>query len=382
MPQQTASLVLSADDWDTLLHIQYEYERNNFALNVRANIATRDERLCLMTADGAIVGMCLVSSGGYSGDLDRRVELRSVRHLDEPVNWQDLIERLPGTTARHAVEASQTTRLIPDRTASSVVEALRAATSEADRIYTDLIGQRRVYRQRPLSPVAQLREEQRDAVALALRAAGLDPARLLRAEPEESTSSFLSDVTADAAPASEAAIIRLDFQRFAGWIPDDGKLHDAVEFRDPNNPSRRVEVFYADKEALELATGTDLIYHRVYEQGWILVQYKRMKVESSRKSGEQWVYRSDEQLNIELERMRRIPASTPGPEAADWRLNAEPFYIKLVRDQTAKPHDRSLLSAYGLTCRLGYELTCWSRRGDHGMASPVPATSDMRSLSR
>ena len=40
------------------------------------------------------------------------------------------------------------------------------------------------------------------------------------------------------------------------------------------------------------------------------------------------------------------------------------------------------LSAYGLTCRLGYDLTCWSRRGDHGMASPVPATSCMRSLSR
>ncbi|HWJ54079.1 MAG TPA: hypothetical protein VNT24_11960, partial [Propionibacteriaceae bacterium] len=39
------------------------------------------------------------------------------------------------------------------------------------------------------------------------------------------------------------------------------------------------------------------------------------------------------------------------------------------------------VSAYGLTCRLGYDLTCRSRQGDHVMGSP-PATRVRRSLRR
>jgi hypothetical protein len=38
------------------------------------------------------------------------------------------------------------------------------------------------------------------------------------------------------------------------------------------------------------------------------------------------------------------------------------------------------VSAYDLTCRLGYDLTCRSRHGDHGMVSP-PLTRLSRSLS-
>jgi transposase len=42
---------------------------------------------------------------------------------------------------------------------------------------------------------------------------------------------------------------------------------------------------------------------------------------------------------------------------------------------------RDLLSAYDLMCRLVYDLTCRSRRGDHGMDSP-PVTRVRRSLRR
>jgi hypothetical protein len=41
----------------------------------------------------------------------------------------------------------------------------------------------------------------------------------------------------------------------------------------------------------------------------------------------------------------------------------------------------AVLSASDLVCRCGYDLTCRSRRGDHGMGSP-PATRLMRSLRR
>jgi putative transposase len=63
-------------------------------------------------------------------------------------------------------------------------------------------------------------------------------------------------------------------------------------------------------------------------------------------------------------------------------------YLSLVRDRhTAALTERvnyaglTQLSAYYFTCRCGYDLTCRSRRGDHGMVSP-PLTRVRRSLSR
>jgi hypothetical protein len=45
------------------------------------------------------------------------------------------------------------------------------------------------------------------------------------------------------------------------------------------------------------------------------------------------------------------------------------------------PTIRAQVSAYDLTCRLKYNLTCRSRHCDHGMGSP-PATRVSRSLRR
>lgn len=340
---QTASLVLTVDDWDSLRDIQYERDRSSLSLNVRANIAVRDERVCLVTAGREIVSLCLVSAGGYAGDLDRRIELRVVRILDKPVNWHLILDEMAGSITRFASEASMNTRILSERTGVEVVRILSSVSQEADRIYTDLRAQQRTFQQRPLDSEGQLREEQRDAIAIALRAAGLDSAAMLESTPNNESTSFLSSLDAEAAPASEAALIRHDFSRFAHWLPSDGRLHDVVEFRDPNDLSRRVEVFYADKEALELATGTDLIYHRVNEQAWVLVQYKRMKKVVKDGDAEDWFYRTDDQLKTEIDRMRRVPVSPLGLSADSWRLNPEPFYVKLVRDRTARPQDRSLL---------------------------------------
>ena len=73
---------------------------------------------------------------------------------------------------------------------------------------------------------------------------------------------------------SEAATIRHDATAFDEWLPEQATHFDMATFRDPEDPARKVTVFYADKEALERQTGTDLVYYRHHRPGFILVQYK------------------------------------------------------------------------------------------------------------
>ena len=69
----------------------------------------------------------------------------------------------------------------------------------------------------------------------------------------------------------------------------------------------------------------------------------------------------------------------PGVWVVSSRVHA--WSVQRVRTSRTPAQSRWLLSAYDLTCRLGYDLTCRSRHGDHGMGSP-PATRVRRSLSR
>ena len=63
----------------------------------------------------------------------------------------------------------------------------------------------------------------------------------------------------------------------------------------------------------------------------------------------------------------RAQASQLAAAAAKQRLSHKAFLAEV--------------SAYDLTCRLWYDLTCRSRQGDHGMVSP-PVTRVRRSLRR
>lgn len=62
-----------------------------------------------------------------------------------------------------------------------------------------------------------------------------------------------------------------------------------------------------------------------------------------------------------------------------------PHLTRCARSTTASmswsPRAGRRVSAYDLTCWLGYDLTCRSRHGDHGMVSP-PLTRVRRSLRR
>jgi hypothetical protein len=64
-----------------------------------------------------------------------------------------------------------------------------------------------------------------------------------------------------------------------------------------------------------------------------------------------------------------------------WIASLPALIANILDRWTLRLDGPARLSAYDLTCRLEYNLTCRSRLGDHGMVSP-PATRVRRSLSR
>jgi hypothetical protein len=109
--------------------------------------------------------------------------------------------------------------------------------------------------------------------------------------------------------------------------------------------SRRLEVHYANRNALEHTLGVDLIYYSEPFERFVLIQYKLMRQE-----GNLVLYRPDAQLASELARMDHLYDSIRSNAAiqshAQYRLNDDGFMLKLVPNQGLKPASGELIKGH------------------------------------
>ena len=117
-----------------------------------------------------------------------------------------------------------------------------------------------------------------------------------------------------------------DAGRFPAWMARPGGRPDWLTFSDGDNYMRIGNV---NKTKLENVLGVDLIYHHIEADTLVLVQYKRMRKDAQ---GE-WFYRTDDQLEKELERMRKVDAviAMEAFTPPTWRLHPRGCLLKLVR---------------------------------------------------
>lgn len=338
---KTVIVVMPADDWTQALAIAEEYGRESLTLNVRfPSLTTVTERLVLVVGSGTVMALCLGRSLGRSGDLDTRVRYSNLFSLDVPVPVEELWDEVPDSRLRlKAQEYLSGGGVVPERTEDALMRGLIRLRPEVSS------GLRRILAARKDQATVstnrhRILAEQRDAVALALEIAGFD-SRLIVPEPTDADVPFLSGL--DEGGTSEAAIIRHDATHFEGWALTDTPVHDVVTLHDPAQPRRTVTVVYTDKEPLEKLTGTDLIYYRNTNPGFVLVQYKRMERLPKENTLAEWGYRPDAQLEKDFERMRewRSEESISNPD--EWRLSQEPFYFKLVENNMRRPEGNKLV---------------------------------------
>lgn len=114
------------------------------------------------------------------------------------------------------------------------------------------------------------------------------------------------------------------------------------------NGKNKLDVFYANRNALEKTVGVDLIYYNMKYNSFVLVQYKLMEKEQ-----EGFVYRPDKQIDKEIKRMNafnsKIILSNTISDHNDMRLNNNGFMIKLVPNKSFEPISNKLISGMYLT---------------------------------
>lgn len=329
-------------DWQELWDLTEAANQDYFSHNLRNPPTTPVKRVALLCSKSHVVALGLAQTQYKSTRLDTKVSFSSVREFEMPLEINQLVAAVPKRSRLIADDAMASDSVLPPVAGKAVLDALRSLRPEAAHILQLLSS---LQTSEPLATSShrqQLLAEQRDALALGLEVAGLDSRAALKYwELPGGDAPFmagLSDPT-----TSEAALIRHDSTHLDDWTNIDGRIQDVIEFYDPDDPYRRVTAIYADKEPLEQQLGTDLVYYRHNNPGYVAVQYKRMKREPTESDPTKAVYRPDSQLDEEIERMRRIQAQPGSVEIEDWRLSTEPFYIKLCDGLMSRPQNNRLV---------------------------------------
>lgn len=316
---------LAAND-DRLVRINVD--RNRFPNK-------RLRRICLLVHDGRIVGLCLARYQSTSADVDHMIGLDHIRGVKPVLSVQWLTPRIQVKHRKPIIEAIQRGELLnraetrevssalgSDALLLAILEELRELAEELPRLAAE---------------VALRRSEQRDAIALPLEAVGLDSVKTLPKTDRvdgDSQHPYIEDVRRHR--PDEGAILRQEVQRVPGWTQTVPTADDWIwtTFADPDSGKDRISIAYGDKTPIERVTGTDLVYFRRFKPGFVLVQYKRMRAKNGRD-----VYRPNDQLHEEIDRMRRTKDSNPSEwfnTPDDYRLASEAFYLKIVDSQVTR----------------------------------------------
>jgi hypothetical protein len=146
---------------------------------------------------------------------------------------------------------------------------------------------------------------QDDAIRTAMKAFGLaadSSAETLELHPDRETG--LARV-----PIIEDGAIEHDARSVPGFdLLESDRTGRAVFGRG----NQRLEVYTANRRQLEEAFGVDLIYLNVTQRNLVMLQYKML--EPPKEGATDWTYRPDEQLDEELERMRRFARENAPPQ--------------------------------------------------------------------
>jgi hypothetical protein len=191
---------------------------------------------------------------------------------------------------------------------------------------------------------------QKEAVQTALNIAGLarDPLQQWNPLVSPTPESFLEGLPS--ARLREDPMVVNDMMNVPGFDFVRTLPYTAAVFEDENGT--RLTVILANRQPLERQLGTDLIYYNETFQAFVMVQYKAMEQEHDGA-----VFRlPNEQLNEEVARMDDVLRELGGCPANDrlsgFRLNENPFFLKLCPRIIFNPDDIGLV--HGMYLPLDY----------------------------
>jgi hypothetical protein len=248
-PTDRVSVIsFSESDWSEIRHQLELLRRDWFVVDLRSAPVKQATRLAAVVSAGDLVALALVRSRGRSGVLHTQILASRLEKLTQPIPIDAILELFTPQVHSGARNALAGGGILTERAGDDLRGALEQLDAGAAAAFSRLRDIQRRPR-RSSSSIAEVLNEQRDALALGLEAAGLDSSRLVpdvAVEPDPIP--FLTGLALSS--TSEASVVRHDMSHFGDWEVTDGRVHDVVEFTDPEDPRRRVSVLYADKEDL------------------------------------------------------------------------------------------------------------------------------------
>lgn len=313
----------------------------------------------LCFSESTIDFLALVSKGNRVATAKHRVKFSEL--LDLGSVSIDVIERqLNSNIRRYFVRSSQGTGgRLPQKTWETILKIIKGVRQNLIHDINRITSLGRISGYYLKGDVANILLQEREAFGVALdvfsgnnhlrqrilggwapednQIVGLNEevgeATLINLQP--SHSSFMSNI--ESRYLQEESVLQHDLFNWEGI----SKFHQAGAsvFYQGN---RKLEVIYANRNALENTLGVDLIYYNEFFKSFVLVQYKLM-VESSK----EYRYRPDKQLLDEIRRMdefnKRCISSNEVKSHEDFRLNSDGFMIKLVPNYGLKPASGELI---------------------------------------
>lgn len=322
----------------------------------------------LDTADwpAVIFAVAVATTRGPITTIDSQVTLDPIVSFDEPVAVSALFDATSLTAVQQeaVLYGVDYGRRLPPATSRQLLNALLSASADKREDVEALISQLRggvVVAGNAGAALAQ----QRDAVMLASEIFDSDevrPALRLYTSPADSSAPFLAGLR-NTTHQLEDVVVAADARNFLGWAGHEGVHASAMTFR---RDGRALTVVNANKAPLERLLGADLIYYNHGIGAYVLVQYKMMS-----RSTDGWIYRPDEQLIAERERLRRVQVAheTGRPseyDAQTYRLSEAITFFKFCkRSDVFDSSDSRMMPGYYVSDDyLGLHLSRYT--GDRG----------------
>lgn len=287
----------------------------------RPRIAPRQPAFITLGLD-TIDAVALMSHAGPAASFKARVRFDHVASLMCDLPWSDVVAEL-SPAARAAVQGVLGTRgghlgtTVFDELASALRHLCPDSGGDIDLVLT--LSQERA----PLPVPAEgepITMFEGDAVALALGMAGFNRREELAYWTGSASAPFLTGIQSFS--LLEDRMIENDAKVFGDW---DFIVANAVGVAEFVRDGDRLWTINVNRTPVERALGVDLIYYTYAFDAYVLVQYKRME----RKSGEEAIFRPDDQFELELARMRTVALDEAAPDApSEFRLDERCCYLK------------------------------------------------------
>lgn len=320
------SLILSSDRKQVLLEcIESEM---TFAEPVPEFTYSRGmPLLCLIGSAGeGITHLGIGRRGIRAGTNMSRLNIDSFLSLQNPVNPASLIEVVSERSKPWVSDRLSNGGLFTPKSFENTIEALRLLSPES-RVFISQFGLARAERIGSIPERARVSlAYQKQAVMTALAVAGIERDELLSWSPPSDgvPASFLDGLPN--ARLREDAMVVNDMMKVPGFDLIRTLPYEAAIFE---SQAERLTVILANRLPLEEQTGTDLIYFNETFKSFVMVQYKAMEHEYNDD-----IFRlPNAKLEDEIQRMDKLleifHACNPNDNLDGFRLNENPFYLKI-----------------------------------------------------